>query len=558
MKPDIRWQLLLAVVCLGLVVSVLGVEFQSKGLCSELVPAGGGRLSEGIVGLPTYLNPLLSDQNLIDQHLVDLIFDGLTRYDESGLLIPALAESWTISEDGRVYTFQLNEKAYWHDGQPLSSDDVRFTYDLLKQDDFPASEGMKSIWKSISIEVLNENEIQFEIPEPYGPFLEATTVGLLPFHILGDLEPEELVDHPYNSTPIGTGPFLVVTGRDWRETGILNLSTNPLYWREGVNLDGLDYHFYSDGAELTNAYSSGEIQAFSSIQAQDVPDMAQLPGIRVFTSRGPQFTQLIFNLGEGRGQAVTDSDVRRALAHGIDREGLIDEVLNGLGLPLEGPYLPSNWAYNQGSMTKYGYNGELASALLSAAGWERAAGSEFRTKSDKQLDIRLLFSDEEKYLAYADNLSSQWAALGVNTILLPAHNEDFLNRLREGDFDIALVDVEPAGDPDLYDFWSQEAIVRGQNFGGWNNRRASEALEFARQLSTPAERKPYYDVFLDIYDGDLPALTLFQNVNSYGISSSVEEVDIGHFDSPREIYESFADWFFFYREVAVACSGAEA
>ena len=94
-----------------------------------------------------------------------------------------------------------------------------------------------------------------------------------------------------------------------------------------------------------------------------------------------------------------------------------------------------------------------------------------------------------------------------------------------------------------------------EDFGGWNNRRASEALESARQLSAPEERKPYYDIFLEIYDDDLPALTLFQHVSSYGISASVEQVEIGHFDSPRELYESFRNWFLFYREVPVACLG---
>ncbi len=555
MKPDIRWQLLLAVVCLGLVVSVLGVEYQAVGLCSELVPAGGGRLAEGIVGLPEYINPLLSDQNQIDQRLVDLIFDGLTRYDESGLLIPALADSWSVSDDGKVYTFQLNETARWQDGQPVTSNDVLFTYSLLKQDDFPASEKMKSIWKNVSIEVLEENEIQFEISEPYGPFLEATTTGLLPFHILGDLEPEELVDHPYNSRPIGTGPFVVIPGRDWRESGILNLSPNPLYWREGVRLDGLDIRFYSDGAGLAQGYSSGEIQALGSIQAEDMADIALLPDVRVFTSRAPRLTQLLFNLGDDGAPAIKDGEIRRALAYGLDREALIDEVLNGLGLPLEGPFLPSNWAYNQGSMTKYGFDAALASNLLLADGWEWAPGSEFRTSSDQQLEFRLLFADQDQYGALAGNIASQWAESGVNTILLAAPPEDLANRLRQGEFDIALVEVEPTGDPDLYDFWSQEAIVRGQNFGGWNNRRASEALELARQLNTPAERKPYYDVFLEIYDEDLPALTLFQHVSSYGINSSVEEVEIGRFDSPRDLYESFTDWFLFYRDAAVACPG---
>jgi peptide/nickel transport system substrate-binding protein len=556
-KPDIRWQLLLAVVCIGLVISVIGIEYQTAGICSDLVPAGGGKLLEGIVGLPSHINPLLSDRNPIDQYLVDLIFDGLTRYDENGQLSPALAESWSVSDDGRVYTFQLNENASWQDGQQVTSDDVYFTYNLLKQDAFPASERMKSIFETASIEILDKFTIQFEIPEPYGPFLEATTIGLLPAHILDDVDPEELVDHQYNKTPIGTGPFMVIPGRNWQQTGILNLAPNPHYWRQGVNLDGLDIHFYSEGEQLANAYSSGEIQAVTSIQSPDMEVISTLPGIRIFTSRAPRLTQLIFNLKEEGDHAIQDPQIRQALVYGIDRESLIDEVLDGLGLPLEGPFLPSNWAYSPGSMTEYAYDPALASTLMLNLGWEWVSGNEYRSSTDQQLDFHLLFADNDQLRAVAKDLAGQWADIGVNIILVPSSVEEFTDRLKEGEFDIALVEVEPTSDPDLYDFWSQEAIVRGQNFGGWNNRRASEALESARQLYSQADRKPYYEVFLNIFNEELPALTLFQHVRSYGISSAVEDVDIGYFNSPREVYESFAKWFFFYREVAVACPGEE-
>jgi peptide/nickel transport system substrate-binding protein len=416
---------------------------------------------------------------------------------------------------------------------------------------------MKSIMETTSIEILDKFSIRFEIPEPYGPFLEATTIGLLPAHILDDVDPEDLVDHQYNMAPIGTGPFMVIPGRYWQQTGILNLAPNPQYWRQGVNLDGLDIHFYSEGEQLAKSYSSGEIQAVTSIQSQDMEVISTLPGIRIFTSRAPRLTQLMFNLKEERDHAVQGIEIRQALVYGIDREALIDEVLDGLGLPLEGPFLPSNWAYNPGSMTEYAYDPALASTLLSTLGWEWVSGNEYRSSTNQQLDFHLLFADNDQVRAVANDIASQWADIGVNTILVPTPVEEFTDRLKEGEFDIALVEVEPSRDPDLYDFWSQEAIVRGQNFGGWNNRRASEALESARQLNSPADRKPYYEIFLNIFDEELPALTLFQHVSSYGISSVVEEVDIGHFNSPREIYESFAKWFFFYREVAVACPSEE-
>ena len=125
--------------------------------------------------------------------------------------------------------------------------------------------------------------------------------------------------------------------------------------------------------------------------------------------------------------------------------------------------------------------------------------------------------------------------------------------LANGEFDVALVDVSPTRDPDLYDFWSQEAIIAGQNYGGWNNRRASEALESGRQLWGVAERRPSYDAFLRIFNNELPAFTLYQHAYTYALSDTVNQADIGKITQPRDRYETFADWFLLYRDASVAC-----
>ena len=130
---------------------------------------------------------------------------------------------------------------------------------------------------------------------------------------------------------------------------------------------------------------------------------------------------------------------------------------------------------------------------------------------------------------------------------------EFAKALKSGDFEVAIVDIEPIGDPDLYDFWSQEAIIDGQNYGSWNNRLASESLEQARKLNSIEARESRYATFLRLFREDLPALTLFQHVRTYGISDAIEGVDVGRIDSIRERYESFAEGNMLYSEVATAC-----
>jgi peptide/nickel transport system substrate-binding protein len=557
-KIDVRWQLLLAVICIGLVWSLLGYQLQTVGLCSTRVPSSGGRLVEGMIGQPQFINPLLSDGNPVDQELVDLIFDGLTRYNDKGELEPVLSQSWQVSEDGHQVSFELREDITWHDGQPFTAKDVAFTYGLLQTEDFPVSEGLKSFWESVVISQTGLYQVDFILPQPYGPFLDATTRGILPAHLLENIPPSEHAEHAYNRLPIGTGPFLVSPGSDLQRDGRLVLAPNPSYWRQGIQIDGLEFRFFPDTQALANAYSEGEIQAITSVPTADVPIIAALDGVRLFSAATLRFTQLIFNLSENGSKVVANREVREALSIALDREALVDKSINGQGLPLEGPYVPNSWAYRPDLLRTYRYDPATAAIKLDSAGWAIPEGSSKRQQGGQLLEIHLLVPSLQEHLSLANYIKEQWSQLGIETELQIVSPDELRQKLAERDFDVALINIEPEGDPDLYDFWSQEAIIRGQNYGGWNNRRASEALESARQLSVVDDRMPYYEAFLRYFDEDLPALTLYQHVNTYALSDSVNDAELGRIDSPRDRYETLAEWFLLYREVAVACPQPDA
>lgn len=177
-----------------------------------------------------------------------------------------------------------------------------------------------------------------------------------------------------------------------------------------------------------------------------------------------------------------------------------------------------------------------------------------RRFEERPMVLRFLIYDTPTNRAVAESIEEQWAALGVAPQLnLFSDWRDYRQMLDSREFDVALVDVTPPGDPDLYDFWSQEAIIHGQNYAGWNRRRASEALEEGRRIWAIEERRPFYDTFLRYYSEDLPELTLFQHVYTYAVDAGVEGVEIGQINHPRDRYASMADWILLYRDVTVAC-----
>jgi len=559
MKINLRWQAFLAILGFGLVMALL--SYQSKttqtqidSLCATRVPSAGGTLAEGIVGAPVALNPLLSDPYPVDRELVDLIFDGLMRYDESGRLVPALAQSWSVSEDGLTLRFQLRQDATWHDGTPFTAADVLFTYHLLQDPLFPGTASLKTLWQSVAINQTGPFSLEIVLPTPYAPFLDATTRGILPAHALEGETAVSLTNAAFNRAPIGTGPFMVPPNQDWERDRRLNLTPNPTYWREGTQLVALEFRFYPNEDALLNAFAAGNIQAVNRVSQAMLPTIAAQPGTRLFTAAEPYYTTLLFNLTDSGAPALQNVAARQALAYGLDRDSLVDAALNGQGLPLEGPFLPSSWAYNPNLLTPYASNLITATARLDEAGWLLPEGGDVRQRDDESFRLRLITLDDATHKALANGVAAQWSAIGAAVDVVTAVSpEELLTQLAAREFDVALVDVSASGDPDLYDFWSQEAIIRGQNYGGWNNRRASEALENGRNLWPLTARKPFYDIFLRRYNNDLPAITLYQHVYTYALRDTVHEAEIGRISRPRDRYQTLHDWFLLYRDVPISC-----
>ena len=527
--------------------------------CSAEITIAGGYLVEGVVGAPAQPNPIFADPNPVDRMLVDLLFDGLVRMDERGLPQPALAAGWQVSEDGRTLRFTLRDDVQWHDGQPLTTDDVAFSYGMLASADLP--NGVSDLWQTVQINPIDRLTVDFVLSEPYAPFLEAVSRGILPAHLLAGTSAATLASSGFNSLPIGTGPF--VAANDWTANGVLRLTPNASYWGD-VDLDGLEVRFFPSDAALADAYQSGAVDAVGLISAESFTTLATLPNIRFFSSPERHTTHLIFNNASGH---TVDQRIREAIAHTIDRGALIHEAVSGQGTAFNGPYAPHSWAANP-SFPLFPTSGVTATALLEESRWvvseesgvrQRLVDAGTATERLETLSFALLALDSPRQVALATAVQTQLAEQSIAVDLRIQSMDGYRAALSERNFDLAILEVLPLQDPDLYDFWSQEAIVQGQNYAGWNNRRASEALEIARQLYEPEERFEYYAGFNGVFADELPALGLYQTVESYGIRDSIvsagtgQSVVIGRISTPRDRYQTINDWRLETTQISVPC-----
>jgi len=202
----IRWQILLivlGVVLVGILLTYLAINYTTV-----LRPGRGGTYVEGIVGFSQYLNPLLSGYNEVDRDICALMFSGLTRLNERGEVEADLARGWEVTLDGLTYTFHLRSNAYWHDGTPVTSDDVVFTMGLLQDPDFPGPPDLGSqIWQTVTVEQVDRRTVRFTLSSPYALFLDYTTVGILPAHLLRGVQAADLPAVQFNLNLSGSYPI---------------------------------------------------------------------------------------------------------------------------------------------------------------------------------------------------------------------------------------------------------------------------------------------------------------------------------------------------------------
>ena len=267
---NFRWQILI-ILLTGIIVGILLITQQPDKTPIGAQPQSGGTYTEGLIGSIQRLNPLFDQYNQPDRDVNRLIFNGLIKFDSQGNPQPDLAQAWGYSKDGLTYNFSINENIKWQDGSPFTMDDVIFTIEKMRETDSILPADLKTFWQDIKLNKLNEYNLQFILPEPFSPFLDYLTFGILPEHILGKMSFKEIQDSPFNLQPVGTGPYkidhLILDNN--KVTGIV-LAANQDYFADKPFIDQVVFKYYPTSAEMFAAYSDGEIQGISRVPAEQL------------------------------------------------------------------------------------------------------------------------------------------------------------------------------------------------------------------------------------------------------------------------------------------------
>ena len=548
MLRKLRWPLLivlLALVAIGFLLT--SQQPILKPVEPVVEPATGGVYAEGLIGSMLRLNPLLDYYNNVDRDVDHLLFSGLVRFDDRGYPVGDLADSWGISQDGTVYNFSIRQNANWHDGNPVTSDDVIFTIERMREDGSPIPDDLRAFWKQVDVKRLDDKTIQFRLPEAFAPFLDYLTFGVVPEHLLGDLSLTEIIDSPFNLQPVGSGPYRFdqLNVEDEKITGLV-LSANKDYYGKVPFIEQIVFRYYPDAQTALNAYQQGDTQGINIIPQDILSQALQIPELNVHTSQIPELSMLFLNLNNPQVESLKDPQVRRALMLGLNRQWMIDRILGGQAVVADSPIFPGSWAY-YGGVEHLDYNSEEAVKILKQAGYTLPldGGSIRENSSGQKLSLELAYPDDPTYQSLAEAISRDWGKLGVEVLLKPQPFDELIANLDQRTYQSALVDLYPSRtpDPDPYPFWHQSQISGGQNYSQWDDRQASEFLEQARVTVDIGERSRLYRNFQVRFAQELPSLPLFYSVYRYGINEAVQGVRIGSLYDSSDRYDTISDWY---------------
>lgn len=524
------------------ILSALAMAASVSDIFKVEVPAEGGEMREGVIGLPRTINPVLAVTD-VDRDLSNLVYAGLLRYDGEKL-VPDMAESYSISEDGLTYDFKLRPEAKFHDGEALTADDVVFTVEKIQ--DSAIKSPRHADWANVSVNKISDHEVQFSLKQPYSPFISNAVVGILPKHIWQNVNDEQFIFSTYNIEPIGSGPYKISAIN--RDAGGI-----PTEYRlsafEGVrtpNISKLDFVFFNDEAKALDALSTGKIDSLSAIPAADAVSLASNSGeaYEIISSPLPRIFSVFFN--QSQVEAFKDKAVREALEMAIDRKQLISEVLHDYGVPLYGPLPPSLTAEDmkddQSSTT-------AAIALLEKNGWKKNSDGIYEKKVGKtgiiDLSFNIYTADADELKATAEYLKKTWSALGAKVdIKVYSANDLYQNVIRNRKYDALLFGEQIGKDRDLYAFWhSSQRNAPGLNVSMYANSKADKLLEDIRSETNEKNRIADYAKLDQTIKEDLPAIFLYAPNFTYAVPKSLKGMALNSISAPSDRWNSVDKWY---------------
>lgn len=524
--------------------TVLSLNFYFTHL--QIVPATGGEYVEAVVGTPTYINPIFSQTNSVDQDLSHLIFSSLVSVNKNGEIVPDLVESFTIDDTQTTYTFILKPDLTWHDGLSLTASDVAFTFQSIKDSNFKSP--LYNTFRNVQIKLVDERTIQLILPEPFAPFISLLTFGILPEHLWQEIDPSHATLAELNLKPIGSGPYQFSSLVKDKKGNIKEYSLKRFdkWYGTGPFVENINFKFFATLDEAITNVKDGNADGVGLIANTQNSELANQGDKISHQLSLPQYTAIFFN--QGNNSALTDKSVREALALATNREQIIANTFANSAEPINDPLLTKSTAV---------FDSAQAEAKLESAGWKKVLTEDqiqtpyIRQKRLKAgetpttLEIKLTTVQKEENIKAAETIREQWQAVGVKVNLeIVDITEIQKNIIKPRAYEALLFGQILGGDQDPYPFWhTSQANDPGLNLALYSNKDADKLLEEARRTTNQDVRSKDYAAFAEKLQADIPAIFLYSLKFTYFLPNKIQGMAGTSIKQASDRFSTVNEWY---------------
>jgi len=482
----------------------------------------GGQLVFGSLYEPNTLNPLMSDM-LAASEIGNLIFSGMVTTNDKGELIPDLAvevptlQNGGVSRDGLTVIYKLRQGVTWHDGAPFEAEDVRFTWQFImnRKVAIVQRDGYDKI---AEIQTPDKYTVVVKFKEYYAPYLTLFST-VLPRHILESAE--DVNKAAFHRAPIGTGPFKF---REWTVAEAVVLEANSSYFRGKPNLEGIIYKIIPDQSLLLTQLKAGEIHIVNNINSAQLDQVKAIDAMNVILTPNMIWEHLDFNLDQPMFQ---DGRVRQAIAYGLDRQAIINNILKNTAVPAVADQSPLSWAYNP-TLVQMPRDINKSRELLIQAGYNQGSDGIF-VKDGQKLAFSLMTTAGNKAREnVAQTIANQLHEVGIAVTVTPLDPKVFFEDiLKTRKFQTAMYAFVAGVDPNNRNLWHSKKVPSslngydGQNYTGWRNPEVDSLTENGvRSVDIEARKQIYYRV-QELIIQECPVIPLYFRTNIDAVKKNV-------------------------------------
>lgn len=501
---------------------------------TTLEPASGGEYTEGVVGQPIAINPVLAGNNEVDRDLIKTLFSDLI----------SLSQSYSTSSNGKVWSVKLKQDLKWSDGKPLTAGDVVFTLNMIQNPD--SGSPQESAWQGITVDRISDLEARFTLKSPYTFFLDnLKNFYVAPAHIFANVPAANLHLSDYNLEPIGSGPYKFVS-YDKQKNGLIagyHLEKNPEFAGSPPLIDRLNFVFFTNYNDAFLSFNNKTIDGLGGFDPATSHELKINHQTREIAL--PRYYAVFFN--PVNNPALKDASTRKALNLAVDKETLVKDVLSGSGEVQYGPLSKQLEGYSAEIFTDEHFSLADATSLLEKNKWKKNdSGIYSKTvgKTEQLLSFELITPDIPFLVSTANRLKENWIKLGASVTVKIQTPEDIQTQnIKPRSYD-ALLFGNVLKTSDLYSFWnSGQTRSPGLNLASYQNTTVDKLLDSVRKNFDPTKREADLKKIQQAIADDMPAVFLYSPHYLYGSPKSLGGFDTTFLISQSDRFNTVNSWF---------------